>query len=126
MDIRLGPATLNLTLYEGDSSRLLVILPLDLTGYLVSMEIRRRGGDLIVRLDSSNGGLIVQPNTGRDSNGALVPMPGKSVVRLRNLSTLEEQAISAGIAFYDLEVRQGSTVKTYLRGILKIEEDITA
>ncbi|GIV82189.1 MAG: hypothetical protein KatS3mg051_1543 [Anaerolineae bacterium] len=123
--VRLGPARADLTLYRGDSPRLSIVLPVDLSGYTVRMHIRNSGGSLLVALNSANGDLIVLPNTGY-INGVQSPVAGRSIVRLRALTGAEEAAIiAAGGAIYDLEVSQGSTVKTFLRGQFRLEEDVT-
>lgn len=126
--IEIRPARLDLTVYRGDTPRLVIILPLDLTGHTAHMDVRDSAGALLVQLSSADGGLLITPNTGRDPlTGALVPAAGRSVVRMRDLSDLEEAALlAASFPSYDLEVRQGSAFrKTYLRGRFRLEGDVT-
>lgn len=126
--IRISPARLDLTVYRGDTPRLVIVLPLDLTGYSAHMDIRDSAGAALVQLSSLDGGLLITPNTGRDPlTGALVPVAGRSVVRMRDLSNAEEGAIlGASFPSYDLEVRQGASWrKTYLRGRFRLEGDVT-
>lgn len=125
--IEIRPARLDIALYRGDTPRLVIILPLDLTGHTVHMDVRDSAGAAMVQLSSLDGGLLVTPNTGRDPlTGALVPVAGRSVVRMRDLSDAEEAAVlAASFPSYDLEVRQGAFRKTYLRGRFRLEGDVT-
>lgn len=127
METHLVPARLDLTLYRGDTPRLVIILPLDLTGHTVHVDVRDSAGALLVQLSSADGGLLVTPNTGRDPlTGALVPAAGRSVVRMRDLTDVEESAIlAASFPSYDLEVRGTAFRKTYLRGRFRLEGDVT-
>ena len=118
--LNLGPATLNLRLYAGDTPNFPIDLPLDITGGAVGLQIRSHHGasPAIVSLDSTNGGLTVTP---------LTPTATQSRVRLRPLTRTEEAAIQAlpREAVWDLQTVIGGVTQTWLAGTITIAHDVT-
>lgn len=123
--VNVAPAAANLALYAGDTPRLGIILPLDLTGWTAHMDIRDASG-VILQLSSLNGGLTIEANTGRDEvTNEIISKPGVSLIRMRDLSSLEEATIQASTCKYDLETRRLDEAITWLRGFIMVEGDIT-
>lgn len=113
------PADLDIALYRGDTPRWSVVLPWDLTGGAVRLQVRDARDRALVSLSSlAGGGLFLEPNA---------PAAGSSRVRMRALTAQEEAAVVAAESpAYDLEARfAGGQVWTVLRGRFAVARDVT-
>lgn len=106
----------NFFLYAGDSWACELIFtdkatntPIDLTGSALRLQIKARKTDSQAVTEFTSG-------SGLEIGGA-----GSNVVTIDG----SNNALPGGTYFYDLQAVKGGLTTTYLKGIIKVEEDVT-
>lgn len=113
-------ATFRFTLIYGhkdgtvDSDGNANVLPYDLTGCKIRMQIRqRRGSEVLIAATTTNGGIVIDPD----------PTTGKMTITITDEAT---DSLTISKAKYDLEVGYPSgDVLRILQGSVKISPNIT-
>lgn len=95
------PARVDLDAYHGDTYVQTFLLPVDLTGATIAAEARNRAGD-VTELSVE----VTDAPTGRIDLGLPADFP-------------------YGPYVYDIEVIAGGEVRTWVRGNLRVERDVT-